>query len=233
MDNATHLGLDVHKDTIAVAVLRPGQHEPDERTIPNTPEALRSLVGRGRAKGRLVACYEAGPTGYDTYRLLTSLGVPCDVIAPTLIPRRAGRRVKTDRIDARNLARLHRARELTAIRVPTPEEEAIRDLVRVREDLKDDRRRTMHRMKSFLLRQGRRYPAKTKGPTSTTSGSTPSTSQSPPRRPRSATTWVPSTPVGSSSAPSTPRSRTQAPVRRSSRRWPGCGASEGSTPCLR
>src|SRR5438128_2762646 len=76
MDNATHLGLDVHKDTIAVAVLRPGQHEPDERTIPNTPEALRALVGHRRSPGHLVACYEAGPTGYDTYRLLTSLGVP-------------------------------------------------------------------------------------------------------------------------------------------------------------
>ncbi len=162
MDDVTHLGLDVHKDTIAVAILRPGSLEPDERTIPNTPEALRALVAR-RQSGPVVACYEAGPTGYDTYRLLTSLGIPCEVIAPTLIPRRAGRRVKTDRIDARNLARLHRAGELTAIRVPTPQEEAIRDLVRVREDLKDDRRRTMHRMKSFLLRQGRRYPSKTTG----------------------------------------------------------------------
>jgi transposase len=123
MDNATHLGLDVHKDSVAVALLRPGQHEPDERVIPNTPEALRALVGRRRGKN-LVACYEAGPTGYDTYRLLTSLGVPCDVIAPMLIPRRPGLRVKTDRLDARNLARLHRAGELTAIRVPTPEEEA-------------------------------------------------------------------------------------------------------------
>lgn len=163
MDNATHLGLDVHKDTIAVAMLRPGDREPDERVIPNTPEALRSLVGKRRSPGRLVACYEAGPTGYDTYRLLTSLGVPCDVIAPTLIPRRAGRRVKTDRLDARNLARLHRAGELTSIRVPTPEEEALRDLVRVREDLKDDRRTTMRRMKSFLLRQGRRYPRQAQG----------------------------------------------------------------------
>jgi transposase len=163
MDNATHLGLDVHKEAIAVAILRPGQHHPDERVIPNTPEALRSLVRRRRSAGRLVACYEAGPTGYDTYRLLRSLGVPCDVIAPTLVPRRAGRRVKTDRVDARNLARLHRAGELTAIQVPTAKEEAIRDLVRVREDLKDDRRRTMHRMKSFILRQGRRYPAKAKG----------------------------------------------------------------------
>jgi transposase len=163
MDNATHMGLDVHKDTIAVAILRPGKHEPDERTIPNTAEALRALVQRRHSSHRLLACYEAGPTGYDTYRLLSSLGVPCDIIAPTLIPRRVGRRGKTDRIDARHLARLHRAGELTPIRLPTPEEEAIRDLVRVREDIKDDRRRTMHRMKSFLLPQGRRYPGKAKG----------------------------------------------------------------------
>lgn len=161
MDHVTHLGLDVHKDTIAVAILRPDQNLPDERVIPNTPEALRKLVDRRR--GGLVACYEAGPTGYETHRLLASLGVPCDVIAPTLIPRRAGRRVKTDRLDARNLARLHRAGELTAIRVPTPQEEALRDLIRVREDLKDDRRKTMHRVKSFLLRQGRRYPGRAKG----------------------------------------------------------------------
>jgi Transposase len=108
MDQVTHLGLDVHKDTIAVAILRPDQNAPDERVIANTSEALRKLVARRR--GSVVACYEAGPTGYETHRLLSSLGVPCDVIAPTLIPRRAGRRVKTDRLDARNLARLHRGR---------------------------------------------------------------------------------------------------------------------------
>ena len=162
MENATHLGLDVHKDTIAVAVLRPGEAEPDERTIANSPEALRALIRRGGFK-QPIACYEAGPTGYETHRFLTSLGVPCDVVAPTMIPRRAGARVKTDRIDARNLARLHRAEELTAIRVPTPSEEAIRDLVRVREDIKDDRRKTQHRIKAFLLRQGRRYPGRDKG----------------------------------------------------------------------
>lgn len=162
MDNATHLGLDVHKDTIAVALLPPGAAVPDERVIPNTSEAVRKLVAH-RNPGSLVVCYEAGPTGYDTYRLLTSLGIRCDVVAPTLIPRRAGRRVKTDRLDARNLVRLHRAGELTAIRVPTEQEEALRDLVRVREDLKDDRRKTQHRVKSFLLRQGRRYPGKGRG----------------------------------------------------------------------
>jgi len=99
MDNATHLGLDVHKDTIAVAVLRPDGAEPDERTIPNTPEAIRTLIRRGSFE-HPVACYEAGPTGYETHRLLTSLGVACDVVAPTMIPRRSGARVKTDRIDA-------------------------------------------------------------------------------------------------------------------------------------
>jgi transposase len=151
------MGLDVHKDSIAVAVLHPGALEPDQRVIPNTPEALRKLFAR-HDRSSIVACYEAGPTGYGVHRLLTELNVPCDVIAPTLIPRRAGQRVKTDRLDARNLARLHRAGELTAIRVPTPAEEAIRDLIRVREDVKGDRRRIQHRVKAFLLRHGRRCP---------------------------------------------------------------------------
>jgi transposase len=158
----THLGLDVHKDSIAVAVLRPGESEPDQRVIANTVEALRKLICR-HDRSSLVACYEAGPTGYGTQRLLASLNVPCDVIAPSLIPRRSSERVKTDRLDARNLARLHRAGELTPIRVPTAEEEALRDLVRVREDLKDDRRRMQHRIKSFLLRHGRRCPDHRRG----------------------------------------------------------------------
>lgn len=155
MPHVTHLGLDVHKETIAVAVLRPEADTPDERVIPNTPEALRKLVAKVPAP--LAACYEAGPTGYDTYRLLHRLGVACDVIAPTLTPRRPGQRVKTDRLDARNLARLHRAGELTPIRVPSPEEEALRDLVRLREDLKDDRKRARQRLRSFLLRHNRRH----------------------------------------------------------------------------
>ncbi len=110
MDECTHIGLDVHKDTIAVAVLRPHTTEVDERVIPNTPEAIRRLLAR-HDPHLTHACYEAGPTGYDTHRLVTSLGFACDVIAPSMIPRRSGARVKTDRIDARNLARLHRAGE--------------------------------------------------------------------------------------------------------------------------
>ena len=154
MDNATHVGLDVHRDTIAVAVLAPGQAFPEERTIPATPEALSRLVRSLRARRPLVACYEAGPTGYDTQRLLIRLGVDCEVIAPAMIPRRPGSRIKTDRLDARNLARLHRAGELVAVRVPSPSEEALRDLVRVREDLKAERRRARQRIRSFLLQHG-------------------------------------------------------------------------------
>jgi transposase len=153
----THVGLDVHKDSTAVAVLRPDAVEPDHRVVASTPEAYRKLVAR-LDMDEVVFCYEAGPCGYDPYRILTSLGVRCEVIAPSLIPRRAGDRVKTDRLDARNLARLHRAGELTTIRVPSPLEEAIRDLVRVREDIKEDRRRAIQRTKAFLLRHGIRAP---------------------------------------------------------------------------
>jgi transposase len=158
MDELTHIGLDVHKDTIAVAVLRSGATTCDERVIPNTPEAVRKLFARYPDRSVLRTCYEAGPTGHDTHRLISSLGIACDVIAPSLIPRRSGVRVKTDRSDARNLARLHRAGELTAVRVPMPAEEALRDLVRAREDLKNDRRIARQRIRSFLLRYGKRYP---------------------------------------------------------------------------
>lgn len=158
MDQLTHIGLDVHKDSIAVAVLRPGGSELDERVIPNTPEAIRKLLRRHRDPASVRVCYEAGPTGYDTHRLITSAGYPCDVIAPSLIPRRSGARVKTDRIDARNLARLHRAGELVCVRVPTSAEEALRDLIRVREEVKCDRRVARQRIRSFLARYGKRYP---------------------------------------------------------------------------
>ncbi|MHB0981356.1 MAG: IS110 family RNA-guided transposase [Thermoleophilia bacterium] len=158
MRQLSHIGLDVHKDTIAVAVLRPGVAEVDERTIPNTPEAIRKLLRPYQDPTALRICYEAGPTGYDTHRLITSLGHSCAVIAPSLIPRRAGVRVKTDRTDARNLARLFRAGELTRVRVPSPAEEAARDLIRVREEVKADRRIARQRIRSFLLRYGERYP---------------------------------------------------------------------------
>jgi len=113
MNESAHIGLDVHKDTIAVAVLRPDNAEVDEQVVPSNREAVRKLLSRHDPEATRI-CYEAGPTGYDTHRLVSSLGFDCDVIAPSLIHRRSGSCMKTNRIDARNLARLDRACELTS-----------------------------------------------------------------------------------------------------------------------
>jgi len=157
------VGLDVHADSIAVAVAESGRNE-DVRslgTIPNRFESVRKLVQKlGGAKG-LHVCYEAGPTGYSLYWQLTKLGVECEVIAPTLIPTKAGDRVKTDRRDALKLARCYRAGDLTAVWVPNQEHEALRDLVRAREAAKKDQLRARNRLSKFLLRAGRRPPAET------------------------------------------------------------------------
>lgn len=155
-DDTTVLGLDVHKETIAAALLPAGAGMVrDLGVLPNTPEAVRKLVKRVRVPGPVVVVYEAGPCGYATHRQMEGLGVPCAVVAPTLIPIRPGDRVKTDRRDAAKLARLYRAGELTEVRVPTPGEEAARDLVRAREDVVANRLRARHRLSKFLLRQGR------------------------------------------------------------------------------
>ena len=153
----TFVGMDVHRDSIAVALLRPGEHVPLEQTIANTPEALRKQLRRWGDPHALRVCYEAGPTGYDLQRQLALLGVDCAVIAPALIPRRPGRRVKTDKRDARSLCRLFRAGELTAVRVPDADEEIVRDVVRAREDLTEDIARSRHRISKLLLRHGRVY----------------------------------------------------------------------------
>src|SRR5215472_7603071 len=149
------LGMDTSKNTIVVAVLRPGEEVPVLDRIWNEEGSVRHLVGRLGEVSALRACYEAGPCGFELHRLLTSMGVACDVVAPSLIPRRAGERVKTDKRDASRLARLHRAGELTAIRVPTQAEEAVRDLVRARAALLADRKRAQQRITAMLLRHGR------------------------------------------------------------------------------
>jgi len=156
---ATHLGLDVHKDSISVGVLEPGCETVVVDKIFHDEASVRRLVGRFADHRRLRVCYEAGPTGYELARLLTSMGVACEVIAPSLIPHAPGDRVKTDKRDCRRLARLHRAGELTAIRVPTVAEEAVRDLCRARADLVDDRDRARKRLLAFLLRHARVYRA--------------------------------------------------------------------------
>lgn len=154
----THVGLDVHATSIAFAVLPSDAERPLVSELPNDPKAIRRRFTRLQAEhGDLRACYEAGACGFELYRQLTALGVPCDVVAPALIPRRPGERIKTDRRDATKLVRLHRAGELTAIHVPTPEQEAARDLVRAREDVRRDLTAARHRLGKFLLRHGQRY----------------------------------------------------------------------------
>ncbi len=153
------LGLDVHKDSIAAGVLGTQESSPRIELIGPGPDAVRRLIKKvSGGPGRVRACYEAGPTGYELHRLLTGLGVRCEVIAPSLIPKAAGERVKTDRRDAGRLARLLRAGELTAIRVPSATEEAVRDLCRARADVVEDQRRARQRLGKFLLRHGVVYP---------------------------------------------------------------------------
>ena len=161
MKSIRFLGLDAHAATIAVALAEPGADGEVRSvgTIPNTPEAVRKLVRKLGPAKQLRACYEAGPCGYVLYWQLTALGVDCEVIAPTLVPVKAGDRVKTDRRDAIKLARSLRAGELTAVWVPDQAHEALRDLVRAREAAKKDQLRARHRLSKFLLRHGLR-PAK-------------------------------------------------------------------------
>lgn len=156
------LGLDVHAETIAAAMAEPSGEIRFLGAIPNRPEAVRRLVRKLGPTGELRACYEAGPCGYGLYWQLTELGVRCDVVAPTLIPTKAGDRVKTDRRDAEKLARGLRSGDLTAVWVPDPAHEALRDLVRARLAAKRDQLRHRHRLSKFLLRHGRRPPTATK-----------------------------------------------------------------------
>jgi transposase len=153
----TWVGIDAHKKTLVIAVLRPGKPEPEEFSVENNERAIRSLVRgleRG-AHGEIRICYEAGPCGYALQRRLEAAGkVACDVIAPSLIPRKPGERIKTDRRDARKLAELYRAGVLTVVAPPTPEQEAIRDLCRCREAVRADLGRCRHRLVKMLVRRG-------------------------------------------------------------------------------
>lgn len=155
-----YVGLDVHKDSIAVAYASEDRGAEVVALGPIGPRQsdIDALIRKLQAKGAaLVFVYEAGPCGYWLYRYLSRRGFACHVVAPSLIPRPAGDRVKTDRRDAMTLARLMRSGDLRAIYVPQVEDEALRDLSRGREDALDDLKRSKRRLKSFLLRQDIRY----------------------------------------------------------------------------
>ncbi len=160
-----YLGLDVHKDSITLAIAQPGSKGEIRLfgTITNDLGRLEVALGRIRKahpRARLEVAYEAGPCGFGIARRLKQLQVPCLVAAPSLIPKQPGSPFKTDQRDARTIARLLRAGELTGVYVPEPTDEAIRDLCRARTDAVDDQRRCRLRLKAFLLRHGYRYQGK-------------------------------------------------------------------------
>jgi transposase len=149
--------FDVHKNSLVAGVLPASGGTPQVSRLENTERAIRRFIDRTGAPSTLAVAYEAGPCGYELYRLLNGMGVACDVIAPSLVPVRAGDRVKTDRRDAKKLVRLYRAGELSFVAPPTPAQEGLRDLLRCRDDLRCARTAARHRVAKALLRHGHIY----------------------------------------------------------------------------
>jgi transposase len=160
--HAAYVGMDVHKETIAVAVAEPGRAEPVYRgEIANTPKSIEKLIGKlsEAYDGALLQfCYEAGPCGYVLYRQILACGHDCQVVAPARIPRTPAERIKTDRRDALKLARLLRAGDLTAVWVPDRDQEMMRDLSRARDDMKGQERKARQQLGAFVLRHGHHWP---------------------------------------------------------------------------
>lgn len=162
--NNVYVGLDSHAATIAVGIARDGREAPVYYgEIPYTELAVAKLVKQlGKHGETLHFCYEAGPCGYELQRQIEALGHRCEVVAPALIPQKPGDRMKTDRRDCCNFSGLYRAGELTPVWVPDREQEAIRDLTRTREDMKNNERRARQQLCAFLLRHRRRYTGKSR-----------------------------------------------------------------------
>lgn len=151
------VGLDVHADTIAVAELQGDWKEARTTDISARPKAVAKALKRMASEAELRVCYEAGGCGFELHRQLTAMGIDCVVVAPSLVPKKPGDHVKTDRRDAIRLARAHRSGELTPVFVPDLTQEAARDLVRARDDVRKDRMAARQRLGGFLLRHGQRF----------------------------------------------------------------------------
>jgi transposase len=163
-NSTIYVGLDVHKDSISISTAEAGRAGEVRHygQIDGEPSSLDKVIRKLQPKARhLRFVYEAGPCGYALYRHLSAQGFHCSVIAPSQTPRKAGDRVKTDRRDATSLARLERGGELTYVHVPTPEDEAIRDLIRARQDAKRAETRARQQLLALLLRNGIRYAGRT------------------------------------------------------------------------
>src|SRR5258706_3025759 len=161
-NTTTYVGADAHQKDVLISMLVGDQPTPVTWQLANEPNAVRRLVRKleREAPGPVRACYEAGPCGYALQRQMTTARVSCQVIAPALVPRKPGERVKTNRRDARKLVELLRAGLLTEVRPPTLEQEAVRDLCRARDDAREDFQRCRHRLGKLLLRRGRHYSGK-------------------------------------------------------------------------
>lgn len=157
-----YVGLDVHKDSIKIAVAEKGRNKARFlSSIPNDSNKLLKKLHKIGSKDSIQCCYEAGPGGYTLHRALSSADVDCRVIAPSLIPKQSGRRIKTDRLDAENLAHYLRSGDLVEVWVPDQKTESMRNLARLREDARISRQKSRQRLNQFLLRKGCIYPGKT------------------------------------------------------------------------
>ena len=225
------VALDVHKLSIVAATLPSSGGQPEVQRIETTRVAIRRFIERLGGPEGLAVCYEAGPGGFDLLRVLSELGVACDVVAPSLIPVRAGDRIKTDRRDAKKLVRLYRGGQLSYVQPPTPETEGLRDLMRCRDDLRRARTAARHRSASNCCATGGSTAmARASGRRCTERGSlaSDSTMSSRTRRcARCSCTWTALTASSTRSTASWSRSLAASGGLRSSRSSP---ASVGSRP---
>lgn len=159
MNSLLYVGMDVHKDEIAVAVIRDNNRNIEfERQIKNEPGQIKKFFNRLKNKGEtMICCYEAGSTGFTLFRQLEELDITCYVAAPSLLPRKPGDRIKTDKRDAIMLAKVLRNQEIISVHVPTRSDEAVRDYLRMCNDMKKDLKRQKQRFLQFLLRLGKKY----------------------------------------------------------------------------